>query len=225
MILNQYKPLFFYLHSSKIALFLVKFSFILWVGCLSSLILIPSSTNAQKSPEKIRINTQSAQGAVIFKVDSIPVEQEIWFQKSGSSGFLSRVFRIIVPIAVGGEIYVGRTLSPGRYRLDQISQQEAWVLELSKNTYEFDVKPGKIVYLGKLQNRELLEALGKAASKFGKLTLRGESFDTASSDIQPVFSSRDDAGLKEAIIFSKKVMMAQDGMVELGLLYESHSSE
>lgn len=174
---------------------------------------------AQKSPEEIRLSPTSKSGAILLRVDTIRADQQLFFQKSGSSGFGSRVYIIEIDGGDGRDVYVARTLKPGRYRLDSIWQQNRWGLELSGNTVEFDVKPGKITYLGKLETEALLLALQREAVAAGKTVARGTSgFSTDQHGVRPEFSGRDEASLAEAKEFAGRAMEAEEGMLELGAL-------
>lgn len=185
--------------------------------CSFALIAMASPATSQKSPEKIRLTSASEQGAVLIRVDRIPAKFQLWFQKSGKSGFGSRVY--MVPVAAGekGELYVARTLTPGRYRLDSIWQQLRWGLLLSGDTVEFDIKPGAVTYLGKLDTWTLLTTLQDMAVAAGVTVSHGTSgYSTAKHGLRPSFSARDANGLADATSYAATTMGVQNNMVELG---------
>lgn len=185
--------------------------------CWLALVAIASPATAQKSPEKIRLTPASDQGAVLIRIDRIPAKFQLWFQKSGKSGFGSRVY--MIPVAAGerGELYIARTLTPGRYRLDSIWQQLRWGLLLSGDTVEFDIKPGSVTYLGKLDTWSLLTTLQDMAVAAGVTVSHGTSgYSTAKHGLRPSFSGRDDNGLADAKSYAATTMGVQNNMVELG---------
>jgi hypothetical protein len=180
---------------------------------------------AQKSPEKIRLAPNDKQGAVLVRVDKISADYMLRLQKSGSGGFGSRVY--VIPVEGGGqgEAFVARTLTPGRYRLDSLIQQRAFLIALSADTVEFEIAPGKIAYLGKLNSLELLIAMQRAAVAAGKTRAQiggGGGFNSDEGLAKPVFSGRDAAGLAEAETFAGRVMSARPEQVLLADLHETH---
>lgn len=181
---------------------------------------------AQKQPDKIRLTPQSQDGAVLIRVDTFLADSQLWLNKGGNSGFGSRVFIIDVPVGDGEAVYVARTLKPGRYRMDSVWQQKRWGIVLRGDTVEFEVKPGKIVFLGKLNNGDLLRGLQHEAVAAGKTESRGLSgFVTYKHGLKPAFSERDETGLAEAVRFTKGTMNSGADMVELAPLGESHSAD
>lgn len=188
-----------------------------------SLVGAASPAAAQKSPEAIRLTPQSKQVAVLLRVDSLPVDYQLWFQKSGSSGFGSRVYAIKVEPGAPHEIYVARTLKPGRYRLTSIWQQKRWGLLFPKESVEFDVQAGTISFLGKLDTPTLLRVLQTETIAAGKTVSEapGSGFSTDQHGLRPMFEARDDASLAEARAFAMRTMQARDDMVRLGELHRT----
>lgn len=189
----------------------------------TSVVVTPAA--AQKRPEKIKLTAASKNGAVLIRVGTINADYKLWFQKSGSSGFGSRVFMIDVDPGDGKEVFVARTLSPGRYRLDSLWQQNRWGMLLSSSTVEFEVKPGTVTYIGTLNAVDMLLKLQQEAIAAGKTVSIGTSgFSTDKHGMAPMFSGRDNARLAEAVSFASRIGMAKAEMVELGSLSESRGA-
>ncbi len=158
---------------------------------------------------------------MLLRVDTIAADYQLWFQKSGQSGFGSRVYVINAAPGAPQEIYVARTLKPGRYRLTSIWQQKRWGLLFPKETVEFDIEAGKITFLGKLDTTILLRTLQAEAVAAGQTVSRaaGSGFSTDKHGLRPVFEDRDDASLAQARAFATQIMQAPDDMVRLGELH------
>lgn len=183
--------------------------------------LITGQVAAKESPEKIEITRKSKNGAILVKVDTIPADFQLWFQKVQSSGFGSRVYMIKVAAEDGRERYVSRTLSPGKYRLDSIWQQKRFGLLLSHDTFDFEIKSGIITYIGKLNTLDLLLKLQKEAVAANRTVAVGTSgFSTDRHGIRPVLVERTTSGLGDAESFAMQLMHAQHGMVELGEVHD-----
>ena len=180
-----------------------------------------SPAAAQKSPETIRLAPQSKEGAVLLRVDTVSADYQLWLQKSGSSGFGSRVYVLKVEPGATQEIYVARTLKPGRYRLASIWQQKRWGLLFPVETVEFDIQAGTITYLGKLDTSTLLRTLQAQAVAAGETVSMapGSGFSTDKHGLRPTFEARDDTGLAEARAFAARTMQAGNDMVRLGELH------
>ncbi len=177
-----------------------------------------SPAAAQKSPETIRLAPQSKDGAVLLRVDTIPADYQLWLQKPGSSGFGSRVYALKVEPGTAQEIYIARTLKPGRYRLASILQQKRWGLLFPVETVEFDIQAGTITYLGKLDTSTLLKTLQAQAVAAGETVSMapGSGFSTDKHGLRPAFAGRDDTGLAEARAFAAQTMHASGDMIRLG---------
>ena len=200
--------------------------FLAVLSLLAGLAVAGAPVSAQKVPEKIRLTSQSKDGAVLLRVDTYPADTQLWFNKAGKSGFGSRIFVIDIPRGDGQATYVARTLAPGRYRLDSIWQQKRWGILLCRDTIEFEVAAAKITYLGKLDNRDILSILQRDAIAAGKTVSVGLSgFISDKHGQKPEFSGRDEAGLGEAIRFASEAMRASEGMVQLGALFESRVTD
>lgn len=182
-----------------------------------------SPAAAQKSPEAIRLTPQSKDGAVLLRADRLPVDYQLWLQKSGSSGFGSRVYVLKAAPGAAGETYLARTLKPGRYRLTSIWQQKRWGLLFAKETVEFDVEAATITFLGKLDTTTLLRVLQTETVAAGKTVSEapGSGFSTDKHGLRPLFGARDDASLAEARAFALRTMQASDDIVRLGELHST----
>jgi len=171
---------------------------------------------AQKSPEKIRLTARSHDGAVLIRVPVQPFGYALQFSKNGSSGFMSRVYVMGVKEGEPGYRYISRTLAPGRYRLDWMWQQGHWTACLEKGTFEFEVVPGRIRYLGTLRADQLLESIQARAVGEGKTAMAGAAYDVSHAAFEaPPLEDRDESGLQSARAFADSTMHGSAGLVEL----------
>lgn len=171
---------------------------------------------AQKSPEKIKLTEKSGDGAVLIRVPVQPFPYAFTFSKNGSSGFMSRVY--VMKVKEGGEgyRYVARTLAPGPYRLDWIWQQGHWSACMEGGTIQFDVKPGRIEYVGTVRAEKVLAAIQDQAVARGKTEMAGTDYAVSHDAIElPPVEDRDDAGLQAAKAFAQSDMNGSGRLVEL----------
>lgn len=181
------------------------------------LTLSGQSALAQKSPEKIKLGAASKDGAVLIRVPVQPFSYALQFSRNGNSGFLSRVY--VMKVDEGdqpGMRYIARTLSPGRYRLDQVWQQGQWSACLEQGTFEFEVKPGQIAYLGRLHTDRVLDAIQSQAVAAGQTMQSGTGyFQSHSKTAPPIIDGRDQSGLAEATAFAESGMNGSGEIVRL----------
>ena len=200
-----------------------------WTKAISALcaaiLIVPAA--AQRSPERITLTPASRDGVVLFTVETVPAEVMIRLQRAGQSGFGSRVYDIPVAMGVGDVRYVGRTLRPGRYRIDSIWQQNRWGLVFARDTVEFDVTAGGVTYLGAMNNRALLMRLQEQTIAAGRTysSAPGSGFSSTTHGMRPEFSGRTPTGLAAATEFATRVMSAGAGRVILGELIPASSAE
>ncbi|QAY78489.1 hypothetical protein [Sphingosinicella sp. BN140058] len=162
--------------------------------------VVPTSSMAQKSPEKIKLTAESKDGAVLIRVPLQPFDYALQLSKNGNSGFLSRVYMMKIGSSpVRGYRYIARTLAPGRYRLDSMWQQGRWSVCLEKGTFEFTIAPGRIAFLGTLDAEQVLESLQAQAQFKGEETQAGGSyFQSHDATPAPVVQGRADEDLDAA---------------------------
>src|SRR5205085_5676064 len=112
--------------------------------------------------------------------------------------------------------YVARTLSPGRYRLDWIWQQGHWSACLEKGTIQFDVKPGRIEYVGTIRADRVLASIQERAFSTGQIEKVGTAYDVSHAGVEvPPVEDRDEAGLGAARAFADSAMNGSGRLVEL----------
>jgi hypothetical protein len=174
---------------------------------------------AQSKPAKVRLTEKSGKGAALIRVPDWGVPYALQFSKNGSSGFLSRVYIIKVkPRSPGSLIWISKSLSPGRYRLDSLWQQGRWSACLERGTIEFDVKPGRIAYVGTVDTHAVHRSLFEAAADAGRTTLGGPAtsyyLSHGKAEVPPV-GDRDEAGLGAARAFAGESMASSGRLVEL----------
>jgi hypothetical protein len=174
---------------------------------------------AQKTPEKIRLTGKSGDGAVLIRVPVEPYPYAFTFSKNGSSGFMSRVYLMKVEKGDGGHRYIARTLAPGRYRLDWIWQQGHWSACMESGTIQFDVKPGRIEYVGTVRSDKVLAAIQAQAVAKGDVAMGGHAYSVSHGGVElPAVEDRDDAGLQAARNFAEASMNRSGALVELAAI-------
>lgn len=180
-----------------------------YAACLFLMAGLGAPAIAQKSPERITLTPQSSDGVIMLKVEQFTAPYLLMIQKAGQSGFGSRVYTLAVKQGNPGAIYIARTLKPGRYVIRSIWQQSVWGLQFSRSTVEFDIRPGRVSYLGNLNARELLDKLQSMAVAADKQTVKlGSGYVTSDHGLTPQFAGRDVPSIREAQQFSETVMKA-----------------
>jgi hypothetical protein len=170
----------------------------------------------QKRPEAIRLSPKSDQGAVLIRVPIQPFTYALQFSKNGKSGFLSRVYIMKIDAAAPGYRYIARTLSPGRYRLDNVWQQGAWTACMEQGTFEFTIEPGKIAYLGTFEVDGVLREIQSQAVERGKTVVYGTDYMQGQAKISDeMVTGRDPADLAEARRFADSSMNGSGALVAL----------
>lgn len=193
----------------------MRFATALHAAALAALALAAPAP-AQKTPEKIRLTERSGDGAVLIRVPVQPFVHALQFSKNGRSGFMSRVYLMKIDRGAGGYAYIARTLSPGRYRLDWIWQQGHWSACLEKGTYQFEVKPGRIEYVGTLRTDRMLESIESDAVARGDTAMGGMAYAVSHGGVEaPPIEDRDEAGLQAAKAFADAKMNGSGRLVEL----------
>lgn len=177
---------------------------------------------AESNPAKVRLTAQSGKGAILIRVPVQPFSYGLLFSKDGKSGFLSRVYVMQVKAGPQGDSWIARTLAPGRYRLDSMWQQGRWSVCLESGTFEVEVKPGRIAYVGRLDTDALLTDLQRQAVAAGKTVQYGTSYYLSHNKTSvPPLGGRDEAGLREARAFADGTMNASGRLVDLGEVRET----
>lgn len=153
---------------------------------------------------------------MLLRVPIKPFPYALTFSKNGKSGFMSRVYAMKVEPAGSGYAYIARTLSPGRYRLDNVWQQGAWTACLEKGTFEFSVDAGKIAYLGTFEVDGVLNEIQSQAIANGKMVVRGTDYMQGAAKVSgDMVIGRDPAALSEARQFADRTMNGSGALVVL----------
>lgn len=173
---------------------------------------------AESNPAKVRLTETSGKGAVLIRVPVQPFPYALQFSKDGKSGFMTRVYLMKVKTgAEPGYAWIARTLSPGRYRLDSMWQQSRWSVCLEGGTFEVDVKPGRIAYVGTLHTDLILTDLQRQAVAAGRTTQVGTSYYLShNKTVVPPLGGRDEAGTRAARAFADSGMNGSGRLVDLG---------
>lgn len=182
---------------------------------------LASPVLAESNPAKVRLTEQSGKGAILIRVPVQPFSYGLMFSKDGKSGFLSRVYMMQVKAGAPGDSWIARTLSPGRYRLDSMWQQGHWSACLESGTFEVEVKPGRIAYVGRLDTDALLINLQRQAVAAGKTVQVGTSYYLSHNKTAvPPLGDRDEAGARAARSFADQEMSGSGRLVDLGAVRE-----
>lgn len=176
---------------------------------------------AESNPAKVRLTGQSGNGAILIRVPVQPFGYGLMFSKDGKSGFLSRVYMMQVKKGPRGDAWIARTLAPGRYRLDSMWQQKRWSACLENGTFEVEVKPGRIAYVGRLDTDALLADLQRQAIAAGRTVQTGTSYYLShNKTVVPPLGDRDEAGIRAARAFADEGMNGGGPLVDLGAVRE-----
>ncbi|MEJ7933659.1 hypothetical protein WG907_05210 [Sphingobium sp. AN558] len=175
-----------------------------------------------KNVAKIVVTPASEEGAILMRVPSLGVAYSFLFSKNGSSGFGSRAYLIEAKPAINQSYkYVVRTLKPGSYRLDSISQQKFWSVCLKDGTFSVEIRAGEIAYVGDVDPRSALNQLYSSAIANGDRVTSLGGLHTYWSDIpRPLISRRDADGLQEAESFVRSMMPASTAPVRIAEMNE-----
>ncbi|HEX8239286.1 MAG TPA: hypothetical protein VF574_06045 [Allosphingosinicella sp.] len=187
------------------------------LGLALAALTLAAPAFAESNPAKVRLTAQSGNGAILIRVPVQPFGYGLLFSKDGKSGFLSRVYVMQVKKGAPGEAWISRTLAPGRYRLDSMWQQKRWSVCLENGTFEVEVRPGRIAYVGRLDTDALLADLQRQAVAAGREVVVGTAYYLSHNKTSvPPLGGRDEAGLREARAFANEAMNASGPLVDLG---------
>jgi hypothetical protein len=181
--------------------------------CALALLSTAAPASAESNPAKVRLTEKSGNGAVLIRVPPQPYPYALQFSKNGHSGFMSRVY--LMGVKPGTE-WIARTLGPGRYRLDSMWQEGHWSACLEAGTFEFDVKSGRIEYVGTLDTQGVLTSLQDQATAAGQTSQAGTAYYLSHGKTKvPPLGDRDEAGLAAARSFAEAGMNGSGGLLEL----------
>lgn len=187
-----------------------------------SALALASPALAESNAAKVRLTAQSDKGAILIRVPVQPFSYGLMFSKDGKSGFLSRVYVMQVKKGAPGDSWIARTLAPGRYRLDSMWQQKRWSVCLESGTFEVEVRPGRIAYVGRLDTDALLADLQRQAVAAGRTVVVGTAYYLSHNKTSvPPLGARDEAGLREARAFAEEGMNGSGRLVDLGAVKET----
>lgn len=183
---------------------------------------LAAPARGESNPAKVRLTEQSAKGAVLIRVPVQPFSYALQFSKDGKSGFLSRVYLMEVKTGdAPGHVWISRTLSPGRYRLDSMWQQGHWSVCLEGGTFEVEVRPGRIGYVGTLHTDLILSDLQRQAIAAGRTSQAGTSYYLShNKTVVPPLGDRDEAATQAARRFADEGMNGSGKLVELAPVRE-----
>lgn len=117
-----------------------------------------------------KITPASQESVLIMRAERQPFDYTLSFSREGRSGFGSRVFQLGVR-SYDFAPYTARTLGPGSYQLNSLSQQGAWSSCYANGSFAFTVEPGRVYYLDLVNTQALLVDLQQGAMSRGKAKL------------------------------------------------------
>lgn len=187
----------------------------------AALVALPAAALAESNPAKVRLTAESDKGAILIRVPVQPFGYGLMFSKDGKSGFLSRVYIMQVKKGAQGDAWIARTLAPGRYRLDSLWQQKRWSACLENGTFEVEVKPGRIAYVGRLDTDAILADLQRQAVAAGRTVQTGTSYYLShNKTVVPPLGGRDETGTNAARALADEGMNGSGRLVDLGSVRE-----
>lgn len=145
---------------------------------------------AAKSPDKLELAPGAETALMVIKTDwwqpapnmqsafrlwfSVfdPVEQKLLGKPFGGSA----VFEAKQKNFVDG--YLIAEIKPGRWVFQSYSQQDSWSLCFNAASWDFEVKPGEVIYLGPFDAIVHRFQLTQRAVQSGRTTIRGSGFVT-----------------------------------------------
>jgi hypothetical protein len=176
---------------------------------LIAALLLTAAAPADKKPKGMVITPASAEGAIILRAPRMPIEYVIGISaydpverqlKSGTfSGGWADVEVKRMKEGRNASDYFVRKVKPGSYVFRAISQQSAWANCYHAKTFQFEVKPGEVLYLGAFDGATALMQLQENIVRSGRLSVQSGNVAHYFDDIPaPPLERADDAALAAA---------------------------
>ena len=143
------------------------------------------------------ITPSSGESVVVMRANREFFDWGVVFNRAQQTGFGSRLYMLNVH-SFEPAPFVTKTMAPGTYQLNRITQQSQWATCLGNNTVSFTVQPGKVYFLGTLNSRDLLADLQQSAVKRGKTRVSNGSFAVGwEPAVKPEFAPATEEDLAE----------------------------
>lgn len=168
-----------------------------------------------KKPEQIILTAESETALIIIKSDMWqPAPSMKSAYKLLLSAYDPQEAKLLGGVLSGGAIfeaqkkkffdgYLMAPIKPGKWVFQSYSQQDKWALCFNAKTWQFDVKPGEVIYLGEFDAASHREQLTISAVSTGKVSISGYGFaDFFDLPDPPKFKNVDEqqlANLKTAL--------------------------
>lgn len=148
---------------------------------------LPGSVNA-KTPGKQVLDPASETALVVIKTDwwqpplsmhsafklmlstYDPIEQKLQGKPYGGSVLIEAKKKNFA------DGYLVASIKPGRWVFQSYSQQDKWALCFNATSWQFQVRPGEVVYLGEFDALGHRKQLTEQAVRLGKLAISGYGF-------------------------------------------------
>jgi hypothetical protein len=154
----------------------MKLRLLLLCGLLTT--TAPHGASA-KGLEKQSIVQASKDGVLMFTAPEVPGDYQFMFSPyvAGSdtvrgSEFVAVDSNDILASEQLGTLQMHR-MPPGIYVIRIVTMQYHWGACLSENTFKFDINPGQITYIGRVDPRPTLHSILAEAARTGKMTSAG----------------------------------------------------
>lgn len=181
--------------------------------------LLCAQPAAADDPRKVAIGPGSPKGALLFKIPASPIHHVLMLTREGNSPTGDYGVPIKPMRAGEGGRFIVTALPPGRYRLDSVHLQRAWMGCLHSAMPTFSIEPGKIAYLGSLDTRPTLASIQRSARARRNLTASLGQWYRYRIDVGiPRLADRGPEGLAQAESFVRREMPRSSAPVALAEL-------
>lgn len=159
----------------------------------------------------------------------MPVTHVLMLTREGASPTSAHWVAIKGRPVAEGDRFIVTVLPPGRYRLDSVHLQSAWLGCLHAAMPTFSVEPGRIAYLGSIDTRPTLASIQRSAKANRDLTAStGQWYRYRIDAGVPRLADRGPEGLARAESFARRKMpksSAPVALAELGPGRDSGSTQ
>ena len=142
-----------------------------WIACAAALVSVAAC--ASYDPAKVQLSADSDNAVLLLEVDPVAgADSEFRMARYDepnktvlNNSFTGYANFPVVP----GVRYVAQTVTPGTYAVTMVAQQIWWAACMHANSLAFDVKPGEVLYLGRLDPSPQLRYIQIQATSRGEL--------------------------------------------------------
>lgn len=181
-------------------------------------LFLASPTSAATKPGKVAVTPASTDAAVMVEAPRLaagyvlgisafdPAENNLK-TNSFSGGWVSLNVSPAARNSASETAFVVQRVKPGTYVVRDVSQQGAWGVCFGEATVQFSVKPGELLFLGRLDAETPLKELQRNAMIKGHYSARnGTIYHYVEGITPPAFAATDPAALAAAEAFARANM-------------------